>query len=389
VSSAVAPVPRPPAAAWAGVAVPGLGHVLTGRKWVGATHLVVLAVLVLSAITGAPRLQRLLFPPPSQGGFGLHAWIAVATWLLTAFLLWRAAWRLATADRRPKPPASAWRLTWRQFTRSHVGLLGLAGVEILALLTLLTPLLAPHDPNQIDVGPHSAPPSAQFLFGTDDFGRDLLSRLLYGARISLSIGFLAVGISATFGALWGAVSGFLGGKIDTVMSWLVDLLLSLPRLVLVITMVGLFRPSGTKGLYMVIAILGFTGWMGVSRIVRGMVLSLKEQEFIQASRAIGQRTSKIITQHLLPNALAPVIVHATLGIGATILAEAALSFLGLGVPPPISTWGSIVNDGREFLRSAWWIATIPGFLIVFAVMSFNMLGDGLRDALDPKLRNRG
>ena len=388
-SSAAAPAPRPSSAAWAGLAIPGLGHVLTGRAWVGASHLAALAAIVLAAVTGASKLRGLLFPTAAEGGFNLHGWISVLTWVFTAALLWRSAWRLATSDRRPRPAASAWRLTWRQFTRSHVGLIGLAGVELLALLTLLTPLLAPFDPNRIDVGPHSAPPSAAHLFGTDDFGRDLLSRLLYGARISLSIGFLAVGISATFGALWGAVSGYLGGKTDTLMSWFVDLLLSLPRLVLVITMVGLFRPSGATGLYMVIAILGFTGWMGVSRIVRGMVLSLKEQEFIQASRAIGQRTSKIITQHLLPNALAPVIVHATLGIGATILTEAALSFLGLGVPPPVSTWGSIVNDGREFLRTAWWITTIPGFLIVFAVMSFNMLGDGLRDALDPKLRNRG
>lgn len=376
-------------AAWAGMALPGLGHVLTGRRGLGAAMLLSLALLVLAAVTGAPRLRRLLLPSPAEGGFSPHAWIAVASWVGTAALLWGAAWRRATASRRPPPPASAWRLTWRQFTRNRMGVAGLACVLLLAQITLMTPLLAPFPPDTIDVGPHAAAPSLRHLFGTDDFGRDLLSRLLYGARVSLSIGFLAVGISATFGAAWGAVSGYLGGKTDVVMSWMVDLLLSLPRLVLVITMVGLFRPSGVQGLYMVIAILGFTGWMGVSRIVRGMVLSLKEQEFIQASRAIGQRTSRIVTHHLLPNALAPVIVHATLGIGATILTEAALSFLGLGVPPPVSTWGSIVNDGREFLRSAWWITTIPGFLIVFAVMSFNMLGDGLRDALDPKLRNRG
>jgi peptide/nickel transport system permease protein len=368
-SAAVAPVARS-GSAWAGLVVPGLGHLLGGSRWLGASLMLYTLVLAVAAVTGARKVPSLLFASAAEGGFSLHAWLAVATWLLTAALLWRTAWRFATADRRPRAPASAWRLTWRQFTRNHMGLAGLACVILLALVTLMTPLLAPHDPDQIDVGPHAAAPSLAHPFGTDDFGRDLLSRLLYGARISLSI-------------------GFLGGKLDTLMSWLVDLLLSLPRLVLVITMVGLFRPTGTKGLYMVIAILGFTGWMGVSRIVRGMVLSLKEQEFIQASRAIGQRTSKIVTQHLLPNALAPVIVHATLGIGATILTEAALSFLGLGVPPPISTWGSIVNDGREFLRSAWWIATIPGLLIVFAVMSFNMLGDGLRDALDPKLRNRG
>ncbi len=382
-------VDRRGGAAWAGLVLPGLGHVLTGRVIVGVSLMGLTGLLLLSAVLAAPRIGSLLLPARATGAEILHPWIAMVSFVITAVLLWRLAWRHATEARRAKPAPSWWRVTWRQFIKNRVGVLGLFGVLFLVLLTLLTPFIAPYDPDRIDVGPHAAPPSHEHLCGTDDFGRDVLSRLLYGARISLSIGFLAVAISATVGALWGAVSGYLGGRVDAGMSWCVDLLLSLPRLVLVLTLVGLFRPSGVKGLYLVVAILGFTGWMGVSRIVRGMVLSLKEQEFIQASRAIGQTTASIITMHLLPNALAPVIVHATLGIGNTILTEAALSFLGLGVPPPISTWGSIISDGREYLRSAWWIATIPGFLIVFAVMSFNLLGDGLRDALDPKLRNRG
>jgi peptide/nickel transport system permease protein len=375
-------------AANAGLVIPGLGHLLTGSPLVGIMLLCVLVVLVAAAWLGAPRLSQVLFPPPPRSGPPIHAWIAVGTWIVSVVLLWWAA-----AERRHPPRKryeQTWaRLVWVQFTKNPLAIVGLTCVLVLLLITMLTPLLAPHDPNAIDVGPHGAAPSPAYPFGTDEYGRDLLSRLLYGARVSLSIGFLAVAISATFGATWGAVSGYAGGRVDTVMSWLVDLLLSLPRLVLIITIVGLFRPSGTAGLYIVIVILGFTGWMGVSRIVRGLVLSLKEQEFVQASRAIGQSTWRIISRHLLPNAIAPVIVYATLGIGSTILAEATLSFLGLGVPPPTATWGSIVNDGREFIRSSWWIATLPGLIIVFAVMSFNMLGDGLRDALDPKLRNRG
>ncbi len=375
-------------AARLGLVCPGLGHVLTGSPFLGAAIMAHVGLLVIAGVLGFPRLPTLLSPPPGTG-HPLHAAVALVAWIGAAAALWAiAVLRIRATSGRDHGEAQ-WRITWREFMKNRLGMIGLTCCTVMALITLLTPFIAPFDPDMIDAGPSKIGPSLAHLFGTDEFGRDLFSRLLFGARISLSIGFVAVGISATFGAAWGAISGYLGGRFDTVMSWLVDLLLSLPRLVLVLTLVGLFRPTGPQGLYLIVAILGLTGWMGVSRIVRGMVLSLKEQEFIQASRAIGQTTPRIIFAHLLPNALAPVIVHATLGIGATILTEATLSFLGLGVPPPTATWGSIVNDGREFIRSAWWIATIPGFLIVFAVMSFNMLGDGLRDALDPKLRNRG
>jgi peptide/nickel transport system permease protein len=385
---AAAPPTRRGGPAWAGAVLPGLGHVLGGRPGLGAILLGYVVVLALTVRMAAPRLSSLLFPPPVEGRGSLHAWIAAGTALALAAVLWGFAIRFAARGdvRLRRHLRTQAQLAWSQFLRHRLGVVGLHCVLVLGLVTLLAPFLAPFDPGRIDVGPKLAAPGLGHLLGTDEFGRDLLSRLLFGARVSLSIGFLAVGISATFGALWGATSGYLGGRIDTVMAWLVDLLLSLPRLVLVITIVGLFRPSGATGLYLVVLVLGLTGWMGVSRIVRGMVLSLKEQEFIQASRAMGQSTPLIIVRHLLPNALAPVIVHATLGVGLTILTEATLSFLGLGVPPPTATWGSIVNDGREFLRSAWWITTFPGLLIVFAVMSFNLLGDGLRDALDPRLR---
>ena len=170
--------------------------------------------------------------------------------------------------------------------------------------------------------------------------------------------------------------------------WVVDLLLALPSLVLLLAITGMFRITGPEGLFLIIVILGLTGWMGVSRIVRSQVLSLKEQDFIQAARSLGYSNLRIVFKHLIPNALAPVIVYCSLAVGSTMITEAALSFLGLGVPPPTSTWGTIINDGRAPLRVAPWIATFPGLCIVFAVMSFNLLGDGLRDALDPKLRGR-
>ena len=170
--------------------------------------------------------------------------------------------------------------------------------------------------------------------------------------------------------------------------WFTDLLLSLPRLVFLLAIIGMYRAAGAQSIFLIVVVLGITGWMGIARIVRSQVLSLKEQEFVQATRALGLKPARIILRHIIPNALAPVIVYASLAIGSTILVEASLSFLGLGVPPPTSTWGAIVNDGREYLRTAWWITLFPGLMIVAAVMSFNLLGDGLRDALDPKLRGR-
>ncbi len=370
-----------------GLALPGLGHLLCGRVIDGLGLLAVDGLLAWAALAGLPRLGELLFPPPEAGGFALHPWIAAASWLGAAALSWHTAYRFY----RPAEAAggSQWLDFKRRFARNRSGVLGLHAVNLLVLLALLTPLIAPYDPNLLDVGGHRLAPSWQHLMGTDEFGRDLFSRVMYGARISLSIGFIAVSISATIGTLIGAVAGYYGGWIDSAVMWLVDLLLSLPRLVLLLAIVGFFRASGAQSLFLIVFILGLTGWMGVSRIVRSAVLSLKEQDFIQACRALGLPSWRIIVLHLAPNAMAPVIVYASLAIGSTILVEAALSFLGLGVPPPTATWGAIVNDGREFMRAAPWITIFPGLMIVAAVMSFNLLGDGLRDALDPKLRGRG
>jgi len=258
--------------------------------------------------------------------------------------------------------------------------LGLGLLLVLLAITLLAPLLAPDDPSRIDTAVRLLPPSWAHPMGTDDLGRDVFSRVLYGARISLTIGFLAVAIAVAVGTAVGAIAGYVGGWVDALLMRFVDLFLSFPRIVLLVTIVAVFKPS----IALIIIILGLTGWMGVSRLVRGEVLSLKEREFVQAARALGFSGPRILGRHILPAALTPVIVAATLGIGNAILAEAALSYLGLGVPPDIASWGNIIRSGADRMVDAWWIALFPGLAIVFTVMSFNLVGDGLRDALGPR-----
>jgi peptide/nickel transport system permease protein len=274
------------------------------------------------------------------------------------------------------------RETWRRFKRHRQAILGLALIVLLTGTALLAPALAPYDPDaQADiVATRYQAPSVSHPMGTDRFGRDIFSRVLYGARISLSIGLLAILIAITLGTAIGAIAGFFGGRLDTVLMRGVDLLLSFPRLVLLVVLVALFEPS----IALVTLVLGLTGWMGVSRIVRGQVLTVREMEFVTAARVLGFGRARILTRHVLPNVLTPVIVAATLGIGNTILAEAALSFLGLGVQPPTASWGNMVASGRDAMLDAWWITTFPGLAIVFTVMAFNLVGDGLRDALDPR-----
>lgn len=220
-----------------------------------------------------------------------------------------------------------------------------------------------------------------YILGTDALGRDLLSRLLYGSQISLFIGFVAMFVAVTLGILFGSIAGYFGGVLDTIIMRFVDILLAFPRLLLLLLIVSVYPGAG---IFIVIAILGATGWMGVSRLVRAEFLRIKELDYAHAARSFGFSRSRIMFRHLLPNSIAPIIVNATLLVGNTILVEAALSFLGFGVKPPEASWGNIISDGQAFLRDAWWISTIPGLLIVFAVVCFNLVGDALRDALDPK-----
>ena len=320
------------------------------------------------------------------GRIPIDMYLATATLVVLAVAI---AWWTVRAVRRPSGPArprgdSQWSIASRHFRRNKLAMAGLIVMILLYIVTLVTPLVAPYDPAaQGDiVTMRNLAPSWAHLMGTDKFGRDIFSRVLYGSRISLTIGFIAVGISVTLGTLVGALSGYFGGWVDTLLMRFTDMMLSFPRLVLLIVVIALFSPS----IWLVVGVLGLTGWMGTARLVRGEVLSLREREFIQAARALGMGDARIIFRHIIPNTMAPVIVSATLGIGQTILTEASLSFLGLGVQPPTPSWGNMVADGRDALIDAWWIATFPGIAIVVTVIAFNLLGDGLRDALDPRLR---
>ena len=221
-----------------------------------------------------------------------------------------------------------------------------------------------------------------FLLGTDQYGRDILSRVIYGSRISLSIGFLVVLISVTLGTIVGVSSGYFGGIVDNTLMRIVDILIAFPALFLILIIIATFGNS----IFLIVITLSFTGWMGVARIVRSQVLSLKEQEFILAAKSLGLSNLRIIFRHLVPNTLTPVIVAATLRIGSIILTEAGLSFLGLGVQPPTPSWGNIINEGRDSLLNHWWISTFPGVAILTTVVCFNLIGDGVRDALDPRMR---
>ncbi|MFZ5481769.1 MAG: ABC transporter permease [Myxococcota bacterium] len=314
-----------------------------------------------------------------------HAAIALVAWPL---LLGGLALRVRSVLRPGPARESAWEDLRRQFAKSRAATAGLMAAGVLAALAVEAPFIAPFDWSTIDVGPQRLPPSPGHWFGTDEFGRDVFSRCLYGARISLTVGFVAVSISATVGTVVGACAGYFGGWIDRGLMFLTDLLLALPRLVLLLAVLGLFRFEGPQRVYFIVAMLGATGWMGVARIVRAQILSLKEQDFVAAAVSLGLPPARVLGRHLIPNALAPVIVYASLALGSTILTEASLSFLGLGVPPPTPTWGVMVTDAKQYLTSAPWIAVFPGLLILWAVMCFNLVGDGLRDALDPKLRGR-
>ena len=262
---------------------------------------------------------------------------------------------------------------------------GVAVIALLAVVAVLAPLVAPYDPvAQGDLTTDAfLPPSPEHWLGTDQFGRDVLSRIIHGARISLTIGFVAVALAVVLGSLLGAVAGYLGGMVDAGIMRFTDMVMAFPRLVLLILLIALFEPSLT----LIILVLGLTQWPGTARLVRGEVLSLREQEYVEAARALGFGRARIILRHLLPNVMAPVIVAATLGIGNTIVLEAGLSFLGMGVQPPTPSWGTLVADGRQNLIGAWWVATFPGLAIVMTVLAFNLVGDGLRDALDPRLRS--
>ena len=271
---------------------------------------------------------------------------------------------------------------WKALARNRLALVGGVVVVCLALLAGLAGFIAPWDPNRPDVKQILDPPSKRHLFGTDQLGRDVLSRMLFGARVSLAVGFVSVGIAATIGILLGAAAGYHGGLVDAVIMRLVDLVLVFPRFFLLLAVLAFLKPS----IWTIMAVIGLTGWMGVARLVRAEFLALKEREFVLWSQAVGAGAFRIIWRHILPNAMAPVLVAMTLGIPAAILTESGLSFLGLGVQPPHATWGNMLTEGKDTIELAWWLSVYPGLAILVTVLSYNLFGEGIRDALDPRLR---
>lgn len=246
-------------------------------------------------------------------------------------------------------------------------------------LAIFAPFIAPFDPSTISASDTLAPSFAH-IFGTDDIGRDVFSRVLFGARISLTVGVVAVSIALLIGTILGALSGYYGGWIDTVVMRFVDIMLAFPSIFLILAIQVMLTPN----IYNVMIVIGLTSWMGVARLVRAEFLTLRERQFVEAARAIGASDSRIIFRHILPNALAPIIVAGTLGMAGAILSESALSFLGLGVQPPMASWGNMLMDAQAYLRDAPWIAVIPGLFIFVTVLSLYFVGEGLREALNPK-----
>lgn len=270
----------------------------------------------------------------------------------------------------------------RVLRRNAMFILGLIIVLGVTFAAVFAPLIAPFDPNELHLDAILKAPCAEFPLGTDRLGRDVLSRLLYGGRVSLWVGFVAVGISISIGALLGLVSGYFGGLVDEIVMRFVDIMLCFPSFFLILAVVAFLEPS----LFNIMVVIGLTSWMGVARLVRAETLTLREREFVSAARLSGTSTWRIMTRHILPNAMAPVTISAILGIGGAILIESGLSFLGLGVQPPQASWGNMLMDGKSVIEEASWLSLFPGLAILITVLGYNLLGESLRDFLDPRLK---
>jgi len=279
---------------------------------------------------------------------------------------------------------SEWSQAWRRFCANRIALGGLVVIILLALMAIFAPFISPYDPiDEIFRGMRGGSPTPAHPFGYDHLGRDLLSRVIFGTRVALLVGLLATGIAVTLGVVIGAVAGYLGSWEDTLISRVIDTLMAFPIIALLVVLAAVLGPS----LVTTVVVIGVTGWARFARVVRADIMSLKATDFVTAARAVGVRDWRIIWRHLLPNVMGPIIVLATLGIGGIIILESALSFLGLGIRPPNPSWGGTLADGRAFILRFPHIAFFPGLMIVITVLAFNFLGDGLRDALDPRERD--
>lgn len=278
---------------------------------------------------------------------------------------------------------SYWHLVWSQFKRQRLALVSLWVVFLLVVIALTAPWLAPYSPNYYDLSQILEHPSWHHWLGTDDLGRDVFSRLLFGARVSLSVGFVAVGLYVAIGILLGALAGYYGGTIDMVISRAIEVMLCFPTFFLILTVLAFVGPS----IYNIMIVIGITQWTGIARLIRGEFLKFREREFVLAAKQAGASDLRLIFKHLLPNALAPVLVSASFGVASAILTESALSFLGFGVPPQVASWGAVLSEAQSYMDVAWWLTLAPGLAIFLTITAYNLVGEGLRDAIDPKLKN--
>ncbi|MEK6699334.1 MAG: ABC transporter permease [Nitrospirota bacterium] len=270
----------------------------------------------------------------------------------------------------------------RQFAGNRLAVVGGALVALVFIVALFASFLSPHDPSAIDIKNILIGPTFAHPLGTDELGRDVLSRMIWGSRVSLKVGFAAVGIATLIGIILGSLAGYYGGIYDMVIMRSVDVMLTIPTIFLILAVVVILEPS----IWNIMVVIGLTSWMEPARLIRAEFMSIKEREFVVAARAVGAPDGRIIFRHILPNGLSPLLVSATMGIGGAILIESGLSFLGLGVQPPTPSWGSLLASGKDHIEIAWWLSAFPGLAILLTVLGYNLLGEGIRDALDPRQR---
>ncbi len=275
---------------------------------------------------------------------------------------------------------SLWQDAWIKLSKNYFALFGLAIIGLLCVVSLLTPWIAPYGYEQQNLLLGATSPSAEHWLGTDIFGRDMLTRIMYGGRVSLTVGFIATAVALVIGVLWGAVAGFVGGRIDAVMMRIVDIMYALPFMIFIVLLMVVFG----RNILLLFLAIGAVEWLTMARIVRGQVMALRKQEFIEAAHSLGLSQWTIIRRHIIPNTLGPVIVYTTLTIPSVMLLEAFLSFLGLGIQPPQSSWGLLINYGVETMEEYPWLLIFPGVTLSLTLFALNFLGDGLRDALDPR-----
>ncbi|MBA4372546.1 MAG: peptide ABC transporter permease [Thermodesulfovibrio sp.] len=272
-------------------------------------------------------------------------------------------------------------IIWKRFLKNRLAVAGGIVVAALVLLAVFAPFIAPYSPNDIDRRHILEPPGSRHLLGTDDLGRDVLSRMIWGARISLAVGFVAVGIATCIGIVFGAFAGYYGGWADRIITRFIDIMLTIPTFFLILTVIAFIGSS----IWNIMVVIGLTSWMGVARLVRAEFLTLKERDYVLAARALGAGNMRIIFRHIMINSMAPVLVSSVLGIAGAVLLESSLSFLGIGVQPPTPTWGNILTLGKDNIEIAWWLSVFPGLAILITVLGYNLLGEGVRDSIDPRL----